>query len=432
MWRKDGVKKKKQEQTQVNHVAIIRIMSELWIGSEGQRSPSRLWSFYFTLSFLLWFIIFKEKNSFFSFSCLWNASFKNKLKWDTIQINCFIRIREVFLGEAIKAAIWDFSFPKISPKRDWRWASPACSRPAVWFTHLHSCWRLFLSTNISLKCSLAQLLLKPPSCTVSPTEPARGTGRCHWSCDWPHQSSACFSPSLKESDKLFLCFLFDRELVGCSSQPISWKNTWIYNHWRFLWSPRCWNPVTYWCFVDLSESESEQVSLFHFHVTLCNIHTDVSSVRTQRSPELVSLSFFVIVTDCSVRLCTSKNLNPLFTTWILSKLPVPLWNCWENSAKRKKQLLNCACRWQTHTHMRAHTLPLCMPQPLPTETESRDGGLDGPGYLAQYQISGVCPNAVDLRVFLAFGIVQTLQKVFILALITIRWIKEEQEQHWKQ
>lgn len=52
------------------------------------------------------------------------------------------------------------------------------------------------------------------------------------------------------------------------------------------------------------------------------------------------------------------------------------------------------------------TLPLCVPQPHSTETETTVG-LDGSGHLAQYQIRGVSPNAVDLRVFLAFGTVQT-------------------------
>lgn len=64
-----------------------------------------------------------------------------------------------------------------------------------------------------------------------------------------------------------------------------------------------------------------------------------------------------------------------------------------------------------------------MPQPHPTETESTVG-LDGSGYLAQYQIRGFFPNAVDLRVFLAFGTVQTEEtktfknsKGFIIALM---------------
>lgn len=64
-----------------------------------------------------------------------------------------------------------------------------------------------------------------------------------------------------------------------------------------------------------------------------------------------------------------------------------------------------------------------MPQPHPTETETTVGS-DGSGYLAQYQIRGVSPNAVDLRVFLAFGTVQTEEtktfinsKGFIIALM---------------
>lgn len=56
-----------------------------------------------------------------------------------------------------------------------------------------------------------------------------------------------------------------------------------------------------------------------------------------------------------------------------------------------------------------------MPQPHPTETETTAGS-DGSGHLAQYQIRGVSPNAVDLRVFLAFGTVQTEEtKIFFLS-----------------
>lgn len=86
-----------------------------------------------------------------------------------------------------------------------------------------------------------------------------------------------------------------------------------------------------------------------------------------------------------------------------------------------------------------------MPQPHPTETEST-AGLDGSGYLAQYQIRGVSPNAVDLRVFLAFGTVQTEEtktfinsKGFIIALMKSKSLqlqsnksKKEQHKHRKQ
>lgn len=57
------------------------------------------------------------------------------------------------------------------------------------------------------------------------------------------------------------------------------------------------------------------------------------------------------------------------------------------------------------------TLPLCSPQPHPTETEASEG-LAGSGSLAQYQIRGVSLNAVDLRVFLEFGTVQTERNDF--------------------
>lgn len=74
---------------------------------------------------------------------------------------------------------------------------------------------------------------------------------------------------------------------------------------------------------------------------------------------------------------------------------------------------NCTKKW--HWGTQQCTLPLCVPQPHPTETETT-AGLDGSGHLAQYQIRGVSPNAVDLRVFLAFGTVQTEEtKIFFLS-----------------
>lgn len=117
----------------------------------------------------------------------------------------------------------------------------------------------------------------------------------------------------------------------------------------------------------------------------------------------------------------------------------------ENSAKRKMQLSNCARKklYSSVIPGTQHcTLPLCIPQPHPTETESTVG-LDGSGYLAQYQIRGVSPNAVDLRVFLAFGTVQTEEtktfinsKGFIIALIESKLLqlqsnksRKEQEKH---
>lgn len=73
-------------------------------------------------------------------------------------------LRKVFLEEAIKAATWDFFFyeqtnenpPKITLKPtipSVSMANDVVQRPLL---------VLFLSTNISLKCSLAQDLPKPP------------------------------------------------------------------------------------------------------------------------------------------------------------------------------------------------------------------------------------------------------------------------------
>lgn len=66
---------------------------------------------------------------------------------------------EAFLVEAIKFAIWDFFPPnrhKSAKNKASKQPFPACSWPMMWFKDLYSipvCYYLFLSTNISLKCS---------------------------------------------------------------------------------------------------------------------------------------------------------------------------------------------------------------------------------------------------------------------------------------
>lgn len=164
----------------------------------------------------------------------------------------------------------------------------------------------------------------------------------------------------------------------------------------------------------------------------CAIYTiDLFSVHTRCPPEIVCCFFFCVIFVFWSLLISAKRLWNFKTPYPFSKLGFlpgrqSLWNCWEKSAKRKKQLLNCACGrlyWKVTLGTQQCTLPLCVPQPHPTETETTVG-LDGPGYLAQYQIRGVSPNAVDLRVFLAFGTVQTEEtktfinsKGFIIALM---------------
>lgn len=214
---------------------------------------------------------------------------------------------------------------------------------------------------------------------------------------------------------------------------------------NFLLSDLLWSPAATMAsqFLELKKKQNFTLEL---HCAIYTIY--LFSVRTQCPPELVFCYFcFLIVADFSKRLWNFKNLSPF------SKLGFPpgrqsLWNCWENSAKRKKQLLNCACGklyWKVTLGTQQCTLPLCVPQPHPTETQTTVG-LDGSGYLAQYQIRGVSPNAVDLRVFLAFGTVQTEEtktfinsKGFIIALMKSKSLqlqsnksKKEQQKQWKK
>lgn len=143
----------------------------------------------------------------------------------------------------------------------------------------------------------------------------------------------------------------------------------------------------------------------------CAIYTtDPSSVHTQSPPELVSLlSFFVVAADCSKRLWNfgTETFSPPFQNFDSHQAANPLKLLGKLCKEEEAAVELCIYRklnWRLKTQQ--CTLPLCVPQPHPTQTESTVG-LDGSGYLAQYQIRGVPPNAVDLRVFLAFGTVQT-------------------------
>lgn len=214
--------------------------------------------------------------------------------------------------------------------------------------------------------------------------------------------------------------------------------------------------------------------LLHVTVTLCNIYTiiytrDLSSSSFLLLPPSIAdvhrswfiFRFLSFCFDCcwSWNFGTSRkttNLTlPSFlfyyyfqNTWsrppILPSPPPPLGkkkqklkNCWENSAKRrrkKQQLVGgtgahskkqktklCHDRvWDARLQTDAHFLVLLLLRA--TATPNRDWsrrrrrGLARPPRvsLAQYQIRGVPPNAVDLRVFLEFGTVQTQKRTWEL------------------
>lgn len=178
--------------------------------------------------------------------------------------------------------------------------------------------------------------------------------------------------------------------------------------------------------------EGKKRTRFHLHVriTLCNIcHRSFFrpySMSTRAGFFCLFVSFFFwLLLIAAKDFGTSKTL-PLFKTWIPSRPPIPLKLFGKTQQSGRSNYWKCACSelyWKVKLGTRQCTLPLCTPQPHPTETEST-AGLDGSGYLAQYQIRGVSPNAVDLRVFLAFGTVQTEEtktfinsKGFIIALM---------------
>lgn len=93
--------------------------------------------------------------------------------------------------------------------------------------------------------------------------------------------------------------------------------------------------------------------------------------------------------------------------------PIPD-NCWGNFCKEEavavelcmqKTILRIETGCSTHAHF------LCAHRSHSQQTEPSEG-LAGSGSLAQYQIRGVSLNAVDLRVFLEFGTVQTERNDF--------------------
>lgn len=96
--------------------------------------------------------------------------------------------------------------------------------------------------------------------------------------------------------------------------------------------------------------------------------------------------FFLLSTDCSIRLWNFLNLAPFSRTWILTRPPVPphpklLGK--KNSAKRKLQPLSRARRyWCVTLSAQACTLPLCTPQPHPSRTHG----------IGWFWLSGTIPN----------------------------------------
>lgn len=200
---------------------------------------------------------------------------------------------------------------------------------------------------------------------------------------------------------------------------------------NFLMTDLLWSPAAF--MVGQFSEEKNLNSTFKWQLH-CAIYTiDLSSVHSRCPPELVCLIFlfsclsfmFWMLLISAKRLWNFKkknkktHLTPIFQNLDSLQTTSPLEtvgkilqrgrsSCWTVYAA------NCTKKW--HWGTQQCTLPLCVPQPHPTETETT-AGLDGSGHLAQYQIRGVSPNAVDLRVFLAFGTVQTEEtKIFFWVL----------------
>lgn len=178
------------------------------------------------------------------------------------------------------------------------------------------------------------------------------------------------------------CRSWPKRIFWYLSQHISWEKIIcqprcvspfpymsMYVRWRLIidvCKPRSfWSPSTqslYWGFVEFSivrfvmkpsglygqpvfggkKKEHNFTFMWQLH---CAIYTiDLSSVHTLCPTELVSLFFFFFLNCCWLQQKTLELHKP----YPFSKLGFPpgrqsLWNRWENSAKRKKKLLNCAC-----------------------------------------------------------------------------------------
>lgn len=125
---------------------------------------------------------------------------------------------------------------------------------------------------------------------------------------------------------------------------------------NFLMTDLLWSPAAF--MVGQFSEEKNLNSTFKWQLH-CAIYTiDLSSVHSRCPPELVCLIFlfsclsfmFWMLLISAKRLWNfkkkNKKKNPPYPHF--SKLGFPPdhqspWNCWENSAKRKKQLLNCVC-----------------------------------------------------------------------------------------
>lgn len=109
--------------------------------------------------------------------------------------------------------------------------------------------------------------------------------------------------------------------------------------------------------------------------------------------KLLSLFFhccFLQQKELKTPLLPSSPRSPLFIIWIPSRLPIPLDTVGKTLQRGRNsfwRVLAANCTEEWNSVQERCTLPLCVPQPHPTETEST-AGLDGSGYLAQNQIRG--------------------------------------------
>lgn len=141
---------------------------------------------------------------------------------------------------------------------------------------------------------------------------------------------------------------------------------------RSFWPPSAWNPVAYWCFVFFplssyeaqwsawSDSFRNQKEQLHCAIYTIDLFFRPYSMSTRAGFSFVL--FYLIVNDCSKRLWNFKNLTP-FKTWILSRPPIPLWNCWGKLCKEEEADVELCMQKTTKVwhwaHNNAHFLSAC-------------------------------------------------------------------------
>lgn len=324
---------------------------------------------------------------------------------------------EAFLVEAIKFAIWDFFPPnrhKSAKNKASKQPFPACSWPMMWFKDLYSipvCYYLFLSTNLSLKCSgpgpsKAFSFFKKKKGLLLSEEIAKFlhsfTLSQQWNRTWLLTESSLeawphLQPNHSSFSSSFFCFFhffFHISTWKLKDESSAWLHilSCAGDAW-FLWSPSSSEPRgalltffnDYFSSVEnLSQNDHDSAFTDRYIVQYTlRLFFRPHSMSTQTGFSFFfcgDFFFYLFLEEGNFHQLHQKTLELLKSWTLLQNLDShqsPTWNCrgvrggWK--LKGKQQVLTCDAE-RTHTHTRAHFLSARRSHAHP-----EIGGLEGSG-----------------------------------------------------